>query len=51
MKGKKFFFFLNDLHKDFEADYVLANPPFNDSGIVRNLFKNDARWKVLGRKI
>jgi len=23
--------FLNDAHKDLKADYVLANPPFNDS--------------------
>src|SRR3989339_1168472 len=23
--------FLNDLHKDLKADYILANPPFNDS--------------------
>ena len=23
--------FLNDLHKDLKADYLLANPPFNDS--------------------
>ena len=23
--------FLNDMHKDLKADYVIANPPFNDS--------------------
>ena len=23
--------FLNDAHKDLKADFVIANPPFNDS--------------------
>jgi len=23
--------FTNDLHKDLKADFILANPPFNDS--------------------
>ena len=23
--------FLNDAHKDLKADFILANPPFNDS--------------------
>lgn len=37
--------FLNDLHKDLKADYVLANPPFNDSDWGGELLRNDARWK------
>jgi type I restriction enzyme M protein len=37
--------FLNDLHKDLKADYVLANPPFNDSDWSGELLRNDARWK------
>jgi len=37
--------FLNDLHKDLKADYVLANPPFNDSDWSGKLLRNDARWK------
>ena len=37
--------FLNDAHKDLKADYVLANPPFNDSDWGGELLRNDARWK------
>lgn len=37
--------FLNDLHKDLRADYILANPPFNDSDWSGELLRNDARWK------
>lgn len=37
--------FLNDLHKDQKADFVLANPPFNDSDWSGELLKVDARWK------
>lgn len=36
--------FLNDLHKDLKADYVLANPPFNDSDWGGELLRNDGRW-------
>jgi type I restriction enzyme M protein len=36
--------FLNDAHKDLKADYVLANPPFNDSDWSGELLQNDARW-------
>ena len=43
--------FLNDAHKDLKADYVLANPPFNDSDWSGELLQNDARWSVLGQKI
>ena len=35
--------FRRDLHKDLKADYVLANPPFNDSDWVRN--DEDVRWR------
>jgi len=37
--------FLNDLHKDLRADYVLANPPFNDSDWSGDLLREDVRWK------
>jgi type I restriction enzyme M protein len=37
--------FLNDAHKDLKADFVLANPPFNDSDWSGQLLKNDPRWK------
>lgn len=37
--------FHRDLHKDLKADYILANPPFNDSDWNGELLKNDARWK------
>lgn len=43
--------FLNDAHKDLRADFVLANPPFNDSDWSGELLKNDARWSVLGERI
>ena len=37
--------FLNDAHKDLKADYVIANPPFNDSDWSGELLRNDARWQ------
>ncbi|MFZ5452419.1 MAG: N-6 DNA methylase [Thermodesulfobacteriota bacterium] len=37
--------FHRDLHPDLKADYVLANPPFNDSDWRGNLLKDDKRWK------
>jgi len=37
--------FHHDLHPDLKADYVLANPPFNDSDWRGNLLKEDKRWK------
>ncbi len=37
--------FLNDLHKDLKADFVIANPPFNDSDWSGELLRKDARWK------
>ena len=32
-----------DLHPDLRADYVLANPPFNDSDWFRK--DDDVRWQ------
>jgi type I restriction enzyme M protein len=37
--------FLNDSHKDLKANYVIANPPFNDSDWSADLLKKDGRWK------
>jgi type I restriction enzyme M protein len=33
-----------DKHPDLKADYVLANPPFNDSDWRGELLKGDKRW-------
>lgn len=37
--------FLNDEHKDLKSDYILANPPFNDSDWKGELLRDDVRWK------
>lgn len=37
--------FLNDAHKDLKADYIIANPPFNDSDWSGELLAKDARWQ------
>ena len=37
--------FHHDLHPDLKADYVLANPPFNDSDWRGELLKDDRRWQ------
>ncbi len=37
--------FHRDLHPDLKSDYVLANPPFNDSDWRGELLKDDKRWK------
>ena len=37
--------FRRDLHKDLKADYVLANPPFNDSDWGGDALKEDVRWQ------
>lgn len=37
--------FHKDQHQDLKADYVLANPPFNDSDWGGARLKEDARWK------
>ena len=36
--------FHNDQHPDLKADYVLANPPFNDSDWQGELLREDKRW-------
>src|SRR3989449_191882 len=36
--------FHNDRHPDLKADYVLANPPFNDSDWRGELVREDKRW-------
>ena len=37
--------FHNDQHKDLKADYIMANPPFNQSGWRKeNELKEDPRW-------
>lgn len=36
--------FHNDRNPDLKADYVLANPPFNDSDWRGELLKGDKRW-------
>ena len=36
---------LNDAHKDLKADFVIANPPFNDSDWSGDLLRNDGRWQ------
>lgn len=37
--------FLNDAHKDLKTDFILANPPFNDSDWSGQLLQKDGRWK------
>ena len=37
--------FLNDLHKDLKADFILANPPFNISDWGQEKLLDDPRWK------
>jgi type I restriction enzyme M protein len=37
--------FLNDKHPDLQADYVIANPPFNMKGWGRPNLMDDGRWK------
>lgn len=34
----------DDKHPDLKADYVIANPPFNDSDWRGELLKDDPRW-------
>ncbi|ANV85763.1 DNA methyltransferase (plasmid) [Picosynechococcus sp. PCC 7003] len=36
--------FLNDAHRDLKADFVIANPPFNDSDWSGDLLQGDGRW-------
>ncbi|MGZ8096090.1 MAG: N-6 DNA methylase [Methylosarcina sp.] len=37
--------FLNDAHKDLKADFIIANPPFNDSDWSGELLRKDGRWQ------
>ncbi len=37
--------FHRDLHKDLKADFVIANPPFNDSDWGGDRIRDDVRWK------
>jgi type I restriction enzyme M protein len=37
--------FLKDAHPDLKADYILANPPFNQSDWGQEILQDDARWK------
>ena len=37
--------FHRDLHKDLKADFVLANPPFNDSDWGGERLREDVRWQ------
>jgi type I restriction enzyme M protein len=37
--------FLKNAHPDLKADFILANPPFNDSDWSGELLQNDGRWK------
>ena len=36
---------LNDAHKDLKADFILANPPFNQKEWGREHLENDPRWQ------
>ena len=37
--------FLNDAHPDLKADFILANPPFNQKEWGIEILQDDARWK------
>lgn len=37
--------FLSDAHEDLKADYIIANPPFNDKDWSGELLTSDYRWK------
>lgn len=37
--------FLNNQHPDLRADFILANPPFNDSDWWNGKLADDVRWK------
>jgi type I restriction enzyme M protein len=40
--------FHNDSFKDLKADFILANPPFNDSDWGGERLREDIRWKEFG---
>lgn len=37
--------FLKDMHPDLKADYIIANPPFNQSDWGQELLQTDPRWQ------
>ena len=37
--------FIKDAHKDLKSDFILANPPFNDSDWKGENLREDIRWK------
>lgn len=37
--------FLKDAHPDLKADFIIANPPFNQSDWGQELLRNDPRWQ------
>ena len=37
--------FLRDAHPDLKADFVIANPPFNQSDWGIDILQDDARWR------
>ena len=37
--------FLKNTHPDLKADFILANPPFNDSDWSGELLQKDGRWE------
>lgn len=37
--------FLADAHEDLKADFIIANPPFNDKDWSGDLLTSDYRWK------
>ncbi|MCV3743503.1 type I restriction-modification system subunit M [Ureaplasma sp. ES3154-GEN] len=40
--------FTDDKHKDLQADYILANPPYNLKSYWKSTLEGDSRW-VFGR--
>ena len=40
--------FLKDSHPDLKADFILANPPFNQKDWGIDILQDDARWKEHG---
>lgn len=40
--------FLKDAHPDLKADFILANPPFNQKEWGVDILQEDARWKAYG---
>ena len=37
--------FLKDAHPDLKADYIIANPPFNQNDWGQEMLRNDPRWQ------